>query len=35
MKSFNITNAKSEEKCSWQMQKYAPKGRFIKIKIIP
>jgi endonuclease III len=26
-----LTNAKSEDECSWQMQKYASKGDFIRI----
>jgi endonuclease III len=30
MKSLNLTNAKSDDDCSWKIQKYTPKGRFIK-----
>ena len=31
MRSLMLTNAKTEEECSWQMQKYAQKGSFISI----
>ena len=31
MQSLGLTNAKSEEECSWQMKLYAPKEDFIRI----
>jgi endonuclease III len=31
MRALGLTNAKSEDECSWQLQQYAPKGSFIQI----
>jgi hypothetical protein len=31
MRTLQLTNAKSEDECSWQLQQYARKGSFIRI----